>query len=82
MNIALILPGHWVYYGFGMACMYSMDYRVVGGFNLNRQGWGGEDVELYDKHVNSNLNVSAYIAADGKSYSTSGNFFLCKPQSQ
>lgn len=28
-----------------------------GGFNLNIKGWGGEDVQLYRKFINSNLIV-------------------------
>lgn len=54
--------GHWVHYGFGMACMFNVDYRSVGGFNLDIKGWGGEDVDLYIKHVKSNLKV--FRAAD------------------
>ena len=53
-----VFSGHWVYYGYGMVCMYNQDYRTVGGFNKNIQGWGGEDVDLYIKHTKSNLNVS------------------------
>ena len=41
-----------------MACMYNEDYKRVGGFNLNIKGWGGEDVDLYIKHVKSDLQVS------------------------
>ena len=40
-----------------MACMYALDYRNVGGFTLGRAGWGGEDVDLYVKHVRSKLQV-------------------------
>ncbi|ELU06608.1 hypothetical protein CAPTEDRAFT_168658 [Capitella teleta] len=49
--------GHWVHYGFGMACMHNLDYRSVGGFNTNIAGWGGEDVDLYIKHVKSTLMI-------------------------
>jgi chondroitin sulfate synthase len=49
--------GYWVYYGYGMACMYNEDYRRVGGFDLSIRGWGGEDVDLYTKHVKSDLKV-------------------------
>ncbi|XP_019630466.1 PREDICTED: chondroitin sulfate synthase 3-like [Branchiostoma belcheri] len=49
--------GFWMYYGYGMACMYNQDYRSVGGFNLDIRGWGGEDVELYERHVKSDLQV-------------------------
>ncbi|XP_064613871.1 chondroitin sulfate synthase 1-like [Liolophura sinensis] len=49
--------GHWVHYGYGIACMYAQDYREVGGFDLSVKGWGGEDVLLYRRHVRSNLKV-------------------------
>ncbi|XP_066301800.1 chondroitin sulfate synthase 1-like [Branchiostoma lanceolatum] len=49
--------GFWMYYGYGMACMFNQDYRSVGGFNLDIRGWGGEDVELYERHVKSDLQV-------------------------
>ena len=57
IQIISLISGHWVHYGFGMACMYALDYRNVGGFTLGRAGWGGEDVDLYVKHVRSKLQV-------------------------
>ena len=50
-----------MYYGFGMACMFNMDYSSVGGFDLGISGWGGEDVDLYEKHVKSDLQVTLLI---------------------
>ncbi len=52
--------GHWVHYGYGMTCLYNSDYRSVGGYDLEKKGWGGEDVELFKKHVRSSLNVSCW----------------------
>ncbi|XP_013421398.1 chondroitin sulfate synthase 1 [Lingula anatina] len=49
--------GHWITYGFGMVCLHQADYRRVGGFDLSITGWGGEDVDLYLKHVKSDLKV-------------------------
>ncbi|XP_014673644.1 PREDICTED: chondroitin sulfate N-acetylgalactosaminyltransferase 2-like [Priapulus caudatus] len=49
--------GMWLHYGFGMACMFGVDYRAVGGFRLDLAGWGGEDVDLYEKHVASDIQV-------------------------
>ena len=43
--------GHWVFYGFGMVCLYKSDYDAVGGYDLSIRGWGGEDVALFDSHV-------------------------------
>ena len=51
MTIISKLTGHWVVYGFGMACLYKADYDAVGGFDLTIRGWGGEDVALFDSHV-------------------------------
>ncbi|CAK9296181.1 unnamed protein product [Gordionus sp. m RMFG-2023] len=58
-NLELInkYTGHWVTYGFGLVCLYKQDYLSVGGFNLNITGWGAEDVDLYEKHVKSDLKV-------------------------
>jgi hypothetical protein len=38
--------------------MYAADYRAVGGLDLHISGWGGEDVDLYKKHVLSPLKVT------------------------
>ena len=49
--------GHWGHYAFGMACMYKSDYLSTGGFDVNMMGWGGEDVELYEKVIKTGLEV-------------------------
>ena len=54
--------GHWAHYSYGMVCIYASDYRHVGGFNLNMQGWGEEDVDLFNRVVNHNL--EAFRAPD------------------
>ena len=41
--------GHWAAYGVGMLCIYKSDYVAVGGFDTSIEGWGGEDVDLYNK---------------------------------
>ncbi|XP_046431299.1 chondroitin sulfate synthase 1 isoform X2 [Neodiprion fabricii] len=47
--------GYWREYGFGIASLYKKDFRLVGGFDLSIQGWGKEDVDLFEKAVRSNL---------------------------
>ena len=49
--------GHWGSYAFGMVCIYKSDYLSTGGFDVNMMGWGGEDVELYEKVIKTNLEV-------------------------
>ena len=59
--LCLCVAGHFVYYAYGMVCLYNSDYQSVGGFDLSREGWGGEDVELFTKHAKSKLNVSVRV---------------------
>ncbi|CAH1789144.1 unnamed protein product [Owenia fusiformis] len=49
--------GHWVDYGYGMMCLYRQDYSAVQGYDLGIKGWGGEDVDIFTKHVKSKLKV-------------------------
>ena len=49
--------GSWRKYGYGMACLYRKDFFSVGGFNLNIEGWGGEDVDLVKRFKCSNLKI-------------------------
>ena len=50
-----------------MMCVYNSDYRGIGGYDLDTKGWGGEDVDLYIRHVKSNLKVRVSLkGSEGK----------------
>ena len=50
--------GYWRQYGFGMLGIYKGDLGQAGSWNVEISGWGKEDVEIYDKLVQSpTLNV-------------------------
>jgi len=50
--------GYWRQYGFGMLGIYKADLGSIGNWNVEISGWGKEDVEIYDKLVqSSSLNV-------------------------
>ncbi|KAB0351539.1 hypothetical protein FD754_016396 [Muntiacus muntjak] len=47
--------GFWRNYGFGITCIYKGDLIRVGGFDVSIQGWGLEDVDLFNKVVQAGL---------------------------
>lgn len=49
--------GHWASYSYGMLCIYQSDYIASGGFNTDIVGWGGEDVDLYEKVIKAGFEV-------------------------
>jgi len=49
--------GFWRKYGFGITCQYRSDFDSVGGLDTTIQGWGMEDVDLYDRFVSSEKHV-------------------------
>ena len=55
--------GYWRNTGFGIVSMYNSDFRAIGGFDSNIQGWGKEDVDLFDRLL-TNSNMTLFRAAD------------------
>uniref|UniRef100_A0A0P4WQS3 Hexosyltransferase n=1 Tax=Scylla olivacea TaxID=85551 RepID=A0A0P4WQS3_SCYOL len=54
--------GYWRAFGFGIVAMYKSDLRSVGGLDTSILGWGGEDVDLYEKVLKSEIQI--FRAAD------------------
>jgi chondroitin sulfate synthase len=55
--------GYWRQYGFGMLGIYKVDLAQIGNWNIEINGWGKEDVEIYDKLVQS-TNISVFRTID------------------
>lgn len=55
--------GFWRVYAFGIVSVYNSDMKSVGGFDTTIQGWGLEDVDLYDKFV-SREDITVFRAPD------------------
>ena len=49
--------GLWRNYGFGIVCVYKGDLVKAGGFDTSIQGWGLEDVDLFNKFVQSGIKL-------------------------
>lgn len=49
--------GYWRQFGFGIVSIFHSDLMMVGGLDTTIEGWGKEDVDLFDKIVASNLTV-------------------------
>ncbi|KAM6195843.1 chondroitin sulfate synthase 1 [Sarcoramphus papa] len=47
--------GFWRNYGFGITCIYKGDLLRAGGFDVSIQGWGLEDVDLFNKVIQAGL---------------------------
>ncbi|XP_020372360.1 chondroitin sulfate synthase 1 [Rhincodon typus] len=50
-----IQSGFWRNYGFGITCVYKSDLLLAGGFDVSIQGWGMEDVDLFNKFIEVGL---------------------------
>ncbi|VDM11048.1 unnamed protein product [Wuchereria bancrofti] len=49
--------GYFRHFGFGLVSIYKSDLDLIGGMNLNIQGWGMEDVDLFERCVHSPLRI-------------------------
>ncbi|MCP9264291.1 Chondroitin sulfate synthase sqv-5 [Dirofilaria immitis] len=49
--------GYFRHFGFGLVSIYKSDLDLIGGMNLNIQGWGMEDVDFFEKCVHSPLHI-------------------------
>ncbi|XP_018618775.2 chondroitin sulfate synthase 1 [Scleropages formosus] len=49
--------GLWRHFGFGIVCVYKVDSVRAGGFDISIQGWGLEDVDLFNKFVQSGIRL-------------------------
>ncbi|XP_078701367.1 chondroitin sulfate synthase 1-like [Branchiostoma floridae x Branchiostoma belcheri] len=47
--------GYWRSFGFGIVSLYAADFTRVGQFDTSIQGWGMEDVDLFNKFVRSDI---------------------------
>lgn len=54
--------GYWRQFGFGIVSIHRSDLVKVGGLDTSIQGWGKEDVDLFNRVLASNLTV--FRAAD------------------
>ncbi|EHB11494.1 Chondroitin sulfate synthase 1 [Heterocephalus glaber] len=55
--LALEKTGFWRNYGFGITCIYKGDLVRVGGFDVSIQGWGLEDVDLFNNVAQEGLKM-------------------------
>jgi len=49
--------GYWRDFGFGIMSAYKQDLETVQGFNTSIVGWGKEDVDLYERFLNTNISI-------------------------
>ena len=56
--------GYWRYTGYGMVCLYKQDFKSINGFDVFnlKTTWGGEDIYLFRKFINSKINVIRSVA--------------------
>lgn len=52
------MSGEWADEDYSVACMYAVDYRAVGGFNLSAVNF---QFDLYQRHVARGLQVRSTV---------------------
>ncbi|CAL4061070.1 unnamed protein product, partial [Meganyctiphanes norvegica] len=43
--------GYWRLWGHGMVCLYKSDFHTIGGFDISKSGWGGEDLAFLKRSI-------------------------------
>ena len=51
--------GEWADEDYSVACMYAVDYRVVGGYDIAAANF---QLDLFQRHVASSLQVDEFVA--------------------
>lgn len=51
--------GYFRHFGYGLVSLFHSDLVHIGGFDERIEGWGMEDVDLFEKAVKSKLTVSS-----------------------
>ena len=49
--------GFWEAGGFGLVGIYKSDWDKFGGFNIHKEGWGGEDWDIIYRIVENSMEV-------------------------
>nr|XP_027198722.1 chondroitin sulfate synthase 1-like [Dermatophagoides pteronyssinus] len=49
--------GYWRQFGYGIVSVYNEDLIKIGGYNTTINGWGIEDVNLYDRFILNNFTI-------------------------
>ncbi|VDK62771.1 unnamed protein product, partial [Cylicostephanus goldi] len=49
--------GYFRHFGYGLAALYKADLISIGGFDTKIEGWGLEDVDLFEKAVKRGLRI-------------------------
>ncbi|KAK8735340.1 hypothetical protein OTU49_005628 [Cherax quadricarinatus] len=49
--------GYWRTFGYGIVAMYKSELQVAGGLDTSILGWGGEDVDLFEKVLKSGIRI-------------------------
>nr|XP_045588345.1 chondroitin sulfate synthase 1-like [Procambarus clarkii] len=49
--------GYWRAFGFGIVAMYKSELELAGGLDTSILGWGGEDVDLFEKVLRRGIQI-------------------------